>query len=116
MTPSRSSILAIIKNAATEDELRESVVYVVPEIGAGDEVVINRKNTKVDSPSCLIFIDLEPKANWSHPCKYVLINADGTVQSTTEGQYPPGAEKLELFSKPADVEDWVLLADKKFTG
>ena len=114
MQPSRSSLLEIIKAAATEEELRESVVYIIPNIKAAETVLVNRKPFTTELPCVLLFIDLEPYANWSHKCRYLLVDKDGKVQLKQAGQYPPDTEKLQLFLKPASVQEWMLLTDKLY--
>ncbi len=116
MQPSLSSLLAVLKEKLTDKELKESVVYVIPEIGAGEELVINRKRIKTDSPAHLLFIDFEPGVNWSHACRYVLLDNDNKVKFEADGQYPPDTEKLKLLLKPENTEDWMLLTDKIFSG
>ena len=35
----------------------------------------------VDVPSHVVFVDLVPRANWGHPCVYLLVDPDGEVAS-----------------------------------
>ena len=114
MQPTRSSLVEVIKSAVTEKELRESVVYIMQGIKAGETVKINRKMITVEAPGILFFVDLEPKANWSHKCRYLLINTDGVLQLKEDGQYPPETEKLQVFLKSPDVENWMLLTDNVY--
>lgn len=116
MQTSLNSLLAVINNKLTGKELQGSVVYIIPEIGTGEEIVINRKKIKMDSPAHLLFIDLEPGVNWSHACRYILIGNDYKVTLEEDGQYPPDTEKLQLLVKPEKTEDWMLLTDKIFRG
>lgn len=114
MQLSRSELMTAVKNACTEDELRESIVYIIPNLEAGEEITINRKAVKISSPSSLLFIDLEPRANWSHACRYLIISKTNNALKRIDAQFPPAVEKLQLFQKPENAEDWMLLTDKDF--
>ena len=114
MQLSREFLMPILREAVSDKELRESVIYIIPDITPGDEVTINRKKINIESPSSLLFIDMESGVNWSHKCKYVLVDNNDKVQLQTEGQFPPDTEKLKLFSKPEKIEDWMLLSNTEF--
>ena len=61
--------------------------------------------------SVLIFIDLEPRANWSHECVYILYN-DKEVKQIEAG-FPPQAQQILLLRKPRNIEDWMLLTNEE---
>jgi hypothetical protein len=114
MQLSRSSILEIVKKNVTEEELRDSVVYIIPNLAKGEELTINRNKTVLRSPAFLLFIDLEPRANWSHKCRYLLVGESGEILEKIQGNFPPDETKLQLLLMPQQVEDWNLITAKRY--
>ncbi len=95
----------------TEEERRSSAVYLdESEVPAGASVEIDGRPTVVTSRSAVAFVDLEPRANWGHPCRYLVVDlASGAVRSI-EAQFPPfmrGASRtLRLIWRGPDVPSW----------
>ncbi len=55
------------------------------------ETVIASWNTNIvlsGGPGWVFFVDDNPRANWAHACRYVLVSADGTLNATTANTPP----------------------------
>jgi hypothetical protein len=85
-------------------------------IPSGTLFVINR-NQSISRPYKLAvaFVDLEPMMNWSHPCRYLLINVDNGEIEVVKGEFPPFfykvTETLHLIWKGASVPNWALAVE-----
>ena len=111
-----NALLQIVHDAVPAEELKQSVVYIQPSIAAGETLVINRKQERVETPALLLFIDLEPGVNWGHRCKYILVENEGKGLRSFDGQFPPAPEKLQILVKPPAIEEWRLLSTQSFSG
>jgi hypothetical protein len=83
---------------------------------AGDHVPVGRETTIAPEPSILMFVDLEPGANWGHRCKYLLVGADNGEVRAIEGRFPPDREHLRLLHRAEGAEDWTLLTREDAEG
>ncbi|HEX2570949.1 MAG TPA: hypothetical protein VH877_15425 [Polyangia bacterium] len=52
--------------------------------------------------AALFFIDLEPQANWGHPCEYVLIGRDGNI-TRARYHWPPARHELIALKRPPGI-------------
>jgi len=114
LTPDGAAALAL---ASLSDEEREvGAVYVsAGVVGEGEELYAGRERIEVDIPSYVVFVDLEPRANWGHPCLYLLVDVEGGV-SRLEARFPPSRADLRLVSRAPAVEDWMLLTERAISG
>ena len=110
MTPLHAAHVGL---AALSDEQKEAgAVYVTADVvGDEEEVFAGRERVPVEVPSYVVFVDLEPRASWGHPCLYLLVGTDETV-SRVEGRFPPSRADLRLVSRGPSVEDWMLLTER----
>ena len=80
-------------------------------VGEGEELFAGRDRIDVGVPSHVVFVDLVPRANWGHPCVYLLVDPAGGV-ARVEARFPPARADLRLVSRGAGVEDWMLLTER----
>lgn len=106
--------MAHVNNELSAEELQQAVVYIIPSIKKGEEVAVNRKRMEAPVSSVMLFIDLEPKANWSHRCKYIWLSTDGEIIESEHGQFPPDDKNLKLLYKSDDIESWMLLTEDNY--
>jgi hypothetical protein len=98
--------------ALTDDEKDAGAVYVsAGVVASGEELFAGRDRIDVHAPSYVVFVDLEPRANWGHPCLFLLVGPDGDV-TRVEARFPPSRADLRLVSRGAGVEDWMLLTER----
>lgn len=110
LTPDRAARIAL--SALTDVEKETGVVYVsAGVVGEGDALFAGRDRIDVDVPSHVVFVDLVPRANWGHPCLYLLVDREGEV-TRVEARFPPSRADLRLVSRGTGVEDWMLLTER----
>lgn len=74
----------------TQPEKDSSIVYLdSEEIKAGASVDVDRKKIEVPWDGYMAFVDLEPQANWSHKCRYLLVNGCTGEVKSFEASFPP---------------------------
>ncbi|PYS88895.1 MAG: hypothetical protein DMF64_19105 [Acidobacteria bacterium] len=80
----------------TPDETNNGVVYVTAQpIAAGTEIKLPRLTINVEADSLLAFVDREPAANWTHSCRYLLINCATGATRSFEAQLPPFGQQAQ---------------------
>src|SRR5688572_8586001 len=83
----------------TENEKAAGIVYVSAGVVAtGEELFAGRDQIDVHVPSYVVFVDLEPRANWGHACLFLLVGPDGDV-TRVGTRFPPSRADLRLVSR-----------------
>jgi hypothetical protein len=110
MTDTLKDIAGRAVAALSEQEHRQSAVYLDPNLlDTGATVSIRGATLPVTAPGFMAFVDLEPASNWSHACRYLLVDRQGGAIASVDARFPPAAESLRLIHRGAKVEDWMLL-------
>ncbi|HEV3457568.1 MAG TPA: hypothetical protein VHG32_13480 [Thermoanaerobaculia bacterium] len=109
----RSDIAARVLAGLTSGELRTSVAWLARrELAAATTVTLDRTEVEVPWPALLAFIDLQPAANWGHPCRYLLVARDSGEIRTVEAAFPPfrrgAVDDWELIWRGEAVPDWAI--------
>ena len=97
----------------TVDERNNGVLYVdYRELAPGSTVSIDGREIPIGSSSAMAFVDQAPRANWAHPCRYMLIDlASGRVESIA-AQFPPFLRSvpptLHMVFKGESAPDWTI--------
>jgi hypothetical protein len=104
-----------VRAELTGEERTGAAVYLdEQELPAGSSVEIDGRKVPVPSRSAMAFVDREPRANWGHACRYLLIDLDTGAVRSLDAQFPPflrGAPStLRLIWKGETVPDWALAA------
>jgi len=108
MSMTREELIPAIKSELNSGILNNAAVYVLAfPLHGGVPVEINRQSIVPDKNAQLLFVDLKPGANWAHPCRYLLIDDNGT--RSFDGSFPPDINNYRLLLKGANVENWMLL-------
>jgi hypothetical protein len=83
-------ILKIVEKNLTDNEKGKAVIYWnMNLLDAGQTIKIGRKKLAMPFEGYLVFIDLEPQANWGHPAVYLLIDAETHKTQKVQEEYPP---------------------------
>ena len=80
----------------------------------GDVVRVGPQELKAPFLSTLVFIDMAPKSNWSHPCKYMFISNLTDEVRAFDASFPPFMDKpppeysliLRYGVPPPDSKDY----------
>ena len=87
---SNDGILIFLKNQLEEAHLQEAIIYREGQIlRKGTRFPIGRRTFILPFDAHLVFVDLEPKANWGHPCTYFFIDTDGNNFEKSIEMFPP---------------------------
>jgi hypothetical protein len=87
------SIAAILAQLTTE-ERNGGVVYVALEpIRAGARLEFPKTRIEVKWDALLAFVDRDPMANWSHSCRYLLLNIKTHEVESFQAALPPFSNK-----------------------
>ncbi|HWI02809.1 MAG TPA: hypothetical protein VNT52_03135 [Acidimicrobiales bacterium] len=114
MTSSQAAEVALA--GLPDEEKAASAVYVTAGVvNPEEDLFAGRDRVAVEVPGYLVFVDLEPRASWGHPCVYLLVHADESV-TRLQARFPPSRADLRLVSRGAGVEDWMLLTERAISG
>ena len=81
---------SIVVAEMTEEEKSKGVSYVSKSrITAGSVLKLGGNDITVPWNAVLAFIDREPKANWGHSSRYILIGRQGGETISVESRFPP---------------------------
>ena len=101
----------------TPDETNNGVVYVTAQpIAAGTEIKLPRLTINVEADSLLAFVDREPAANWTHSCRYLLVNCATGGLSSHYGHFTTGSVQdglTDAFSLSPDGTIQITIAKSK---
>jgi hypothetical protein len=108
----------IALDTLTQDERQTSAAYLDTRVFAGgSRVSLGRQSRAVDAATVIAFIDLEPRVNWAHRCRYLLIELDSRQVQVVESQFPPyrdaPPDAFRLIWQGADAPDWALLTTRE---
>jgi hypothetical protein len=113
MNPGDLDILDRIKFRYNETYLENTVIYVCPELVPSGEFDFGDIKLILPWNAYLVFIDLNPKANWGHNCCYIAFEKGGNKTIRVEAQFPPFFISIQwrfiLFWKGPDIPDWAVM-------
>ncbi len=104
---------ALVTNQIFTSSLGNVDIYAFPEMVTSSERIDLADGTSIAVPyhSCYAyFIDLMPFANWSHPCKYCFVNANGS-HSMVDAEMAPEEEHLSaisLMQRPVSTPNYTI--------
>ena len=97
----------------TDQERAKSIAYLNQKIQAAGRAKIGGQKVEFDHPYLLLFIDLQPGANWMHPCRYLLIDPATQQVDSVESDRPPLFGMLpsswRVVWRSPGIQDWQLL-------
>jgi len=110
----QGNLLSVLKAHLTADEVGRGVAYVAHStVVAGARIELPRIDIDVPWAAFLVFVDREPTANWSHSCRYILINSQNGDVKSFEARLPPFQQdrnfpRWRVLYKAPTVPDAVL--------
>ena len=90
MTDLQQRIMSKVRDSLGADRLDTVIVYLDCDLKRARERV-SVGDVVIDVPwdSHIVFVDLEPKANWGHACSYLTIRLDGDEVIEFAAHMPP---------------------------
>jgi len=90
VVPSDEQLREAVFTRLSPDEARSSVVYLATTpVEGGTTFAFGRITVSVPWPAWLAFVDLDPWANWTHPCRYICVHLDTLVTHAVDADLPP---------------------------
>jgi hypothetical protein len=86
-------------SALNDRERGRCAVYVrlLPTL-PGESIAAPRTSFECASRGALLFVDLEPEANWSHPCCYLCVDETDASVTRIDARFPPATTEELLRS------------------
>jgi len=119
---SQGQLSSILKAHLTPDEIARGVAYCADSTFTPG-IKIDFPGIHIDVPweAFLVFVDREPTANWSHSCRYILINCENGEMKSFESQLPPfrpnrDFPRWRVLYKAPTVPDAVLAVPQQATN
>ena len=114
MTESDRGIFERVRGILGDEILLNAIVYVSHEtVHAGMQIHLGDALVEVPWEARVVFVDLEPKANWGHRCAYIILQlGDDGGFIRKDAQMPPflkpGGMPFRLLWKGAEVPEWTV--------
>jgi hypothetical protein len=90
MTRLEKRILSRVRDILGTDRLEKAIIYLDRDLKrASDPVSVGDVVIDVPWESHIVFVDLEPEANWGHACAYLAIRFDGDDVIEFTARMPP---------------------------
>lgn len=86
----KSTVLEIIYRNLSTKQIETSLIYWDRQIiKKGEKIRIGPQAITMPFDGIMIFVDLEPRFNWAHPCLYLLVNVENLHTDVIEASFPP---------------------------
>jgi hypothetical protein len=97
----------------TTEEKAKGVVYLDHKVCSPGSLSLANQTVDIAESRYLAFVDAKPGANWTHPCRYLLIDPQSGDVRSIEADRPPVFGPLppswQVTWQAPDVEPWRLL-------
>lgn len=100
----------------SDEERPRAVVYMGDRVlEPGEELEVDGGHVKIDAPTVVAFVDLEPGVNWGHRCRYLLVDRDSGDVRAIDAQFPPFLRGmppgLRVVYQAPGVPDWTVATE-----
>jgi hypothetical protein len=111
----KERILGITKGALGPQEIERSLIYWnARTLKKGEEVVPGSGALAMPFEGIVVFADLAPRFNWTHPCLYVFIGKEPLQTKVVHSSFPPAMDRpgdrwtvlLRFGKNPEDEHDF----------
>ena len=90
MPLSDNQLDSIVNAQLTTAERAGAIVYaLLDSLPSGTKLQFPHLDLDMPWDALLAFVDREPRANWGHSCRYLLINRDTGEVRSKEARFPP---------------------------
>lgn len=90
-----NAVVELLRTTLGKDQLERAFIYLSANpFTAGDRLILGLEARTAPFDGRLVFVDLEPKRNWAHPCLYVLINSNDLSTNIVEASFPPHSQQF----------------------
>ncbi len=83
-------LITLLKKTLSPDVIDKSMIFVDSSPHKeGSEVMAGRESFTYPYDGFMVFVDLEPRANWSHDCLYLFVSSDLKNLTELRASFPP---------------------------
>jgi hypothetical protein len=91
-TVMNGKVLSLILSFLTPDERAHAVAYALNDpVPAGTTIASSPAPVVAPSNVYVAFVDQQPSANWGHPARYLLVDAQSGALTSVDARFPPFA-------------------------
>ncbi|HEY1765200.1 MAG TPA: hypothetical protein VGF85_09775 [Opitutaceae bacterium] len=109
----RDELDELVLAALTDDERKLSAAYLDTRVRPKGKALLGKTEVGLEGPKFVAFIDQRPGANWSHPCRYLLLDPAARQVRSVEADTPPIHGILpmawRLLWRSPGLDDWRLI-------
>jgi len=92
----KSQIIEIINNSIPSEEIKHSFIYWYKKtINTGEDIGIGSQTIVMPFEGTIVFVDLEPRSNWAHPCRYILVETSTLETKIINASFPPDIDQSD---------------------
>lgn len=96
MEINKSALLEIIHRTLTSEQIEGSLIYWYKRIlKEGESINISPQIPTMPFAGVIVFVDLAPRANWTHPCLYMLVDIKTLNTTVIESSLPPAIDSSD---------------------
>ena len=97
MPISFDNIISILRTNLTPQEVSQSIAYIAETpVAEGTRLEFPHISIEIPWSAFIAFVDRDPMANWSHSCRYIIINRESGDIRSFEAQFPPFTSKRQM--------------------
>ncbi len=91
-----SEILELVCRTLTPEQIERSLIYWYKRVlKEGEPIKISPQISAMPFDGMIVFVDLAPRANWAHPCLYVLVDIKTLNTKVIEASLPPAIDSSD---------------------
>jgi hypothetical protein len=105
-----AKVLEVINKNLSPQQIERSLIYWNARVlEEGEQVKAGPQTFPMPFEGIIVFVDLAPRANWAHPCLYILVDSKTLKTEIVESSFPP------IMDKPKEEYHLILQYGKKQT-
>ena len=114
MTKIEEYILDKVRDHLGPAQLETVIVYLDQDLKhTGEQVSFGNVNVTLPWEGYIVFVDLDPKANWGHACSYFVIGQDSHEFLEIAAEMPPflkaEASSFNLLNRGQLAPEWAVV-------
>jgi len=92
----KRKILRLVRRTLTPEQIERSLIYWHKRVlQKGDFIQAGPQTVAMPFEGTMVFVDLAPRANWAHPCLYMLVDNDARNAEVIEASIPPNIDETD---------------------
>ena len=96
MDISNNEIMELVRRTLTPEQIERSLVYWYKKVfQKGEPIQVGPQAITMPFEGTIVFVDLAPRANWAHPCLYVLVDKEALTAKVIKASLPPNIDQSD---------------------